>query len=158
MAEQQELTNAQIEEMREQFQVYDQDGGGTIQAPELCNVLTSMGNLLTEAEVYELIDSVDVDGNREIDFPEFLTMMAPRIFETERNENLEKAFQFFDRDGDGYFNWQDIKAVTSNLGVSITDEEIKMILREVDANGDNRVHLSEFMTFMRENRDDMGRN
>jgi Ca2+-binding EF-hand superfamily protein len=39
-------------------------------------VMRSLGQNPTEAELQDMINEVDADGNGEIDFPEFLTMMA----------------------------------------------------------------------------------
>ena len=37
-----------------------------------------------ETELQDIINEVDADGNGTIDFPEFLTMMAKRIKDTDR--------------------------------------------------------------------------
>ena len=39
-------------------------------------VMRSLGQNPTEAELQDMINEVDADGNGTIDFPEFLTMMA----------------------------------------------------------------------------------
>uniref|UniRef100_A0A8C5MPD6 EF-hand domain-containing protein n=1 Tax=Leptobrachium leishanense TaxID=445787 RepID=A0A8C5MPD6_9ANUR len=41
--------------------------------------MRSLGQNPTEAELQDMINEVDADGNGTIDFPEFLTMMARRI-------------------------------------------------------------------------------
>jgi len=52
------------------------DGDGTITTKELGTVMRSLGQNPTEAELQDMINDVDADGNGTIDFPEFLTMMA----------------------------------------------------------------------------------
>jgi calmodulin len=52
------------------------DGDGTITTQELGTVMRSLGQNPTEAELQDMINDVDADGNNTIDFPEFLTMMA----------------------------------------------------------------------------------
>jgi len=52
------------------------DGDGTITTRELGTVMRSLGQNPTEAELQDMINEVDADGNGTIDFPEFLTMMA----------------------------------------------------------------------------------
>lgn len=52
------------------------DGDGTITSTELGTVMRSLGQNPTEAELQDMINDVDADGNGTIDFPEFLTMMA----------------------------------------------------------------------------------
>merc|ERR1712128_393707 len=55
------------------------DGDGTITTKELGTVMRSLGQNPTEAELQDMINEVDADGNGTIDFPEFLTMMARKI-------------------------------------------------------------------------------
>lgn len=41
--------------------------------------MRSLGQNPTEAELQEMINEVDVDGNGTIDFPEFLNLMAKKM-------------------------------------------------------------------------------
>ena len=41
-------------------------------------------------------------GNGEIDFPEFLTMMARKMKDTDSEEEIKEAFRVFDKDGNGF--------------------------------------------------------
>ena len=44
-----------------------------------CSVMRSLGQNPTEAELQDMINEVDADGNGTIDFPEFLSMMARKM-------------------------------------------------------------------------------
>ena len=46
--------------------------------------LRSLGQNPTEAELQDMINEMDSDGNGTIDFPEFLTMMARKMKDTDR--------------------------------------------------------------------------
>jgi len=48
-----------------------------------------------------MINEVDADGNGTIDFPEFLSLMARKMKDTDTEEELIEAFKVFDRDGNG---------------------------------------------------------
>ncbi|KAK3936687.1 hypothetical protein QBC46DRAFT_394370 [Diplogelasinospora grovesii] len=63
----QELINA--------FKVFDQDGSGTISTEELRNVLRSLGENLTDAELDEMIHLADENGDGQIDYQEFAKIM-----------------------------------------------------------------------------------
>ena len=47
-------------------------------------MMRSLGQNPTEAELQDMINEVDADGNGTIDFPEFLTMMARKMKDTDR--------------------------------------------------------------------------
>lgn len=48
-----------------------------------------------------MINEVDADGNGTIDFPEFLTMMARKMKDTDSEEEIREAFRVFDKVGLG---------------------------------------------------------
>ena len=48
------------ENIREAFRVFDKDGNGSISAPELRYVMTKLGEKLTDKEVNEMIEAVDI--------------------------------------------------------------------------------------------------
>lgn len=54
-------------------------GIGTITTKELGTVMRSLGQNPTEAELQDMINEVDADGNGTIDFPEFLNLMAKKM-------------------------------------------------------------------------------
>lgn len=52
---------------------------GTITTKELGTVMRSLGQNPTEAELQDMINEVDADGNGTIDFPEFIQLMARKM-------------------------------------------------------------------------------
>ena len=92
------------------------DGDGTITTRELGTVIRSLGQNPTEAELQEMINEVDADGNGTIDFPEFLTMMARKMKDTDSEEEIKEAFKVFDKDGNGYISAAELRHVMTNLG------------------------------------------
>ena len=58
------------------------------------NIQTSPpGQNPTEAELQDMINEVDADGNGTIDFPEFLSLMARKMKDTDTEEELVEAFK-----------------------------------------------------------------
>ena len=106
-----QLTEEQIAEFKEAFSLFDKDGDGTITTKELDTVMRSLGQNPTEAELQDMINEVDVDGNGTIDFPEFLSLMARKMKDTDTEEELIEAFKVFDRDGNGLISAAELRYV-----------------------------------------------
>lgn len=68
-----QLTEEQIAEFKEAFSLFDKDGDGTITTKELGTVMRSLGQNPTEAELQDMINEVDADG-------EFRTVETLRRF------------------------------------------------------------------------------
>lgn len=56
------VTEEQIAEFREAFNLFDKDGDGNITTKELGTCMRSLGQNPTEAEISELICEVDLEG------------------------------------------------------------------------------------------------
>merc|ERR1712029_1220980 len=76
------------------------------------------------AEFKEAFSLFDKDGNGTIDFPEFLTMMARKMKDTDSEEEIREAFRVFDKDGNGFISAAELRHVMTNLGEKLTDEEV----------------------------------
>ena len=106
-----QLTEDQIAEFKEAFSLFDKDGDGTITTKELGTVMRSLGQNPTEAELQDMVNEVDADGNGTIDFPEFLTMMARKMKDTDSEEEIKEAFKVFDKDGNGFISAAELRHV-----------------------------------------------
>ena len=143
-----QLTEEQIAEFKEAFSLFDKDGDGTITTKELGTVMRSLGQNPTEAELADMINEVDADGNGTIDFPEFLTMMARKMKDTDSEEEILEAFKVFDKDGNGFISAAELRHIMTNLGEKLTDEEVDEMIREADVDGDGQINYEEFVKMM----------
>jgi len=143
-----QLNEEQIAEFKEAFSLFDKDGDGTITTKELGTVMRSLGQNPTEAELQDMINEVDADGNGTIDFPEFLTMMARKMKDSDTEEELRESFRVFDKDGNGFISAAELRHVMTNLGEKLTDEEVDEMIREADTDGDGQVNYDEFVKMM----------
>ncbi len=162
-----QLTEEQIAEFKEAFSLFgessdyfirgwdfisrsmiDKDGDGTITTKELGTVMRSLGQNPTEAELADMINEVDADGNGTIDFPEFLTMMARKMKDTDSEEEILEAFKVFDKDGNGFISAAELRHIMTNLGEKLSDEEVDEMIREADIDGDGQINYEEFVKMM----------
>lgn len=92
------------------------DGDGTITTRELGTIMRSLGQNPTEADLQDLISQADSDGNGLIDFPEFLSIMARKMRDTDSEEEIKEAFRVFDKDNNGFISAAELRHVMTNLG------------------------------------------
>ncbi|KAF9186809.1 hypothetical protein BGZ51_001606 [Haplosporangium sp. Z 767] len=143
-----QLTETQLAEFKEAFSLFDKDGDGTITTKELGTVMRSLGQNPTEADLQDMVNEVDADGNGTIDFPEFLTMMARKMVDTESEEEIKEAFKVFDKDGNGYISAAELRHVLTNLGERLNDQEVDEMITEADVDGDGQINYDEFVRMM----------
>mmetsp|Transcript_54467 Transcript_54467/g.133527 ORF Transcript_54467/g.133527 Transcript_54467/m.133527 type:complete len:150 (+) Transcript_54467:222-671(+) len=63
------------QELRAIFDIFDEDGSGKISADEVAHIMRNLGEKVTNEEVVNMIKAVDVNGDNEIDFQEFLRLV-----------------------------------------------------------------------------------
>ena len=90
----------------------------------------------------------DVDGNGEIDFPEFLQLMERNPNVGEIDELLE-AFRVFDKDNSGSISASEISAVMVALGDrNVSEADIQLMVKSVDTDGNGSIDFEEFKKMM----------
>ncbi len=139
------LTEEKIQEFKEAFEIFDKDKDGYITIKELGEIMKQLGQVPSETELQDMINEVDVDGNGNIDFKEFLGLMARKMRDTDTEEELIEAFKVFDRDGNGLISSNELKHVMLSLGEKITDEEVEEMIKEADIDGDGFINYEEFV-------------
>jgi len=142
------LTRAQVKEFKEAFDIFDVDGGGTITADELGDVMRSLGQKPSKELLEEMVREIDADGDGAIDFPEFLTMMLRKMNEGDPEKELRDVFMVFDKDKSGTISADELRTVMKVIGEKVTEQEIEDAIRLADTTGDGEVDYDEFIHFV----------
>lgn len=141
------LTEEQIAEFKEAFALFDKDNNGYISSSELATVMRSLGLSPSEAEVADLMNEIDVDGNHKIEFSEFLALMSRQLKSTDSEQELLEAFKVFDKNGDGLISAAELKHVLTSIGEKLTDAEVDDMLREV-SDGSGEIDIQQFAALL----------
>ncbi|OAD71097.1 calmodulin [Phycomyces blakesleeanus NRRL 1555(-)] len=141
------LTRFLFAEWKEAFSLYDKKGNSTVSSSNLGDLLRGLGQNPTQAEVRELVKSVDID------FGTFLTILTrPDGFRPAgSSQEFIQGFQVFDKEGDGYISAGELRYVLTNLGEKLTDEEVDELLKEVEVGKDGRINYVDFVTIVLSN-------
>ncbi|PPD85442.1 hypothetical protein GOBAR_DD17599 [Gossypium barbadense] len=141
------LSAEEIQGLKAMFKNIDTDESGSITYEELKEGLARLGSKLTEAEVKQLMEAADVDGNGTIDYIEFISATMHR-YRLERDEDLYKAFQYFDKDNSGFITMDELEAAMKDYRMG-DEASIKQIISEVDTDNDGKINYDEFCAMMR---------
>ena len=126
------LTDEQIAEFKEAFQIFDKEGDGSITTKELGTVMRSLGQNPSDDEIRQMIIDVDEDKSETIDFKEFLGLMAKKMKENDSEDELIEAFKVFDRDGNGKISAHELRYVMLSSGEDLTEQDIQEMVLEAE--------------------------
>ncbi|XP_071164344.1 uncharacterized protein [Mytilus edulis] len=65
-------------ELQEAFKVFDKDGKGYIDSKHFRHLMTTMGEVMSNAEIEELIQEADKDGEGKIHYEEFVMTVTSK--------------------------------------------------------------------------------
>ena len=133
------LTDTEKHDLRQAFNLFDKDGGGTIDANEFRVFLRVLGFNPTQEELHALIGSVCTNQNDNVDFNEFTQILMKKISEPQSREAIIRSFNSLDIDMDGYISLEDLMQVSAELENGLTEDELKEIILGVKG---SREHLS----------------
>merc|ERR1712094_122431 len=131
-----QLTEEQMDEIREAFGLFDSDASGQIDIRELKAAMRALGFEVKNEELKKMVSDIDNDGNGTIEFGEFLQMMTGKIGEKDTREDIEKVFKLFDDDNTNKISFRNLARVAEELGENIDDEELQDMINQADRDGD----------------------
>lgn len=141
-----ELPDAARRELQAAFAAFDEDGSGEIELGELRHAMRSLG--ASEGDAEAMLQTLDVTGSGTVTFAEFAAATAP-LYEASSTA-LRRAFDFFDRDGSGAIEKDELEVVLTRLGVAseggrMHKDVLNRIFATADANHDGKVSFPEFI-------------
>ena len=146
------FTPEELAAFSDSFFLFDADGSGAIDIHEIGNVMRSVGYVVTEKSVQEMMVKYDTNGDGEIDFEEFVIMMShmpKRLPPAEEIRQIQAAFAIFDVDGDGEITLQELARLMSGAyGEPIPESELQRLIDVADKDGSGTVSMEEFVDMM----------
>ncbi|XP_022727668.1 calcium-dependent protein kinase 10-like [Durio zibethinus] len=136
------LSVEEVEVIKDMFTLMDTDNDGKVSYEELKAGLRKVGSQLAEPEIKMLMEVADVDGNGVLDYGEFVAVTI-HLQKMENDEHFRRAFMFFDKDGSGYIELDELRDALADVDV------LNDIMREVDTDKDGRISYDEFVAMMK---------
>lgn len=143
---QKSVTQEQLNEFREAFELFDTNHDGVISTKELGFLLRSLGENPTQQELMDMINEVDVDDNQTVSFSEFVKLMANKQQWTDdMDDTVREAFRVFDPDGQGHIRTQEVRLALRHLSDrKLNDEEIEEMMKMIDPDCDGKIDYQAF--------------
>merc|ERR1711865_845798 len=127
------LSEEQIEEIREAFNLFDTDHSGSIDYRELKAAMRALGFAVKKEELRE--------------------MMTGKMGEKDTKEEILKVFKLFDDDNTGKISFKNLKRVAKELGENMTEEELQVMIDQADRDNDGEINPDEFYRIMKKRGD-----
>ena len=144
------LSNEELAEFREIFNLVDRDGGGTITKEELGELMDTLGIDATPEEIDLMIHEIDQDNNGEIDFEEFVAVMSRKVSATYTADQVKNAFKVFEGDAPSGHIKVDvlIRALTNDGTDKLTDEQASDLVSQLEPDRSGLINYSEYVNMM----------
>ena len=127
------------------FDMYDSNKDGNVNSLELANILKSININITDEEIKEIMTEIDLEGNGEINYDEFISILNRKEKDVDNEEELLKAFKVFDKEGNGLININELKHIMLSAGNNLSESEINNMLTEADTDMDGYINYEEFI-------------
>ena len=152
-----QLTEKQLQKVKQEFLLLDRDGDGTISVDELGNALRSMRGKLkaSEADIKRTLKEIDRDGDGTIDLKEYMSSRKNKTNQDLVHRALiqrlkiRKEFERFDEDKSGYITKEELmQVIQARAAITVTEEQINRMMQDSDDNNDGKIDYEEFVLIM----------
>jgi calmodulin len=143
-----ELSEEELAELKEIFDLADSDGGGSIDQDELGNLLKMIRLHCTEEQLESIFNEADTDGGGSIEFSEFVTVCSRSIGADYSASLLTQAFKHFSapEDSDGYISTYALEETLANYGVE--QKKISEVLNTLDPDKTGVVYYTSYVNII----------
>ena len=143
------LTEDEVLEIKEAFDLFDTDKSGEIDVNELKQALMNLGIDTKNQTLQNMLADIDKNGNANIDFDEFIDMMTAKMSDKDTREDLEKVFELFLGDDDAdKIDIKHLKRVCKELNENMSDDELNEMIVRADSDRDGKVTFEDFYAIM----------
>ena len=133
--------------IKEMFDLFDADGGGSIDVAELTQALVTLGISDTKDEIDRLVAQIDADGSGEIEFEEFVEVMHKLQEQRDSEAEMHRAFLYFSN-GHDRITLSDIRRVSIDIPDEQTEQYLAEMLTVADRDNDGVVTFQDFRNMM----------
>lgn len=91
-----------------------------------------------------IVEELDKRNLPDLSFIEFKNFVEQRYKQKESRKEVNRAFQFFDIDGNGQISLENLRLIKEALGVEASDEDLEDMIEYASSKQDALVSLDDF--------------
>ena len=145
------LSNDEVDEIRQAFDLFDTNGTGKIDPKELKAAMQSLGFDSKNPTIYTLIadlDTPEAAKNGGVNFDDFVGSINNKLGDKESKEGIHRIFELFIDDPNAdTITLSSLKKIAQELGENMSAEELKDMLERASVNG-TELTFDEFYEIM----------
>ncbi|KAJ8103880.1 hypothetical protein POJ06DRAFT_243051 [Lipomyces tetrasporus] len=115
-----QISQSQINQIKESFTMLDSDRDGNISAADLEQMLTSLGQYPSSQTISDMMTRMPSP----LQFAPYLTAMSAILCQFSSKDELVTAFSAFDDDDSGHANVQELRDALIEAGVNAADIDL----------------------------------
>jgi len=127
------LSEEDYNELRDTFNVFDEDGSGTIDPIEINKALEELGIDKRNPFILGLIHALR-DKNKPISLEEYLEVVGSKVGDFKTKDGLKRIFAIYDTNEDGLIDYEEFKAIAKWIKDGINDDELLEMLHSTHVN------------------------
>ncbi|CAF1163435.1 unnamed protein product [Adineta steineri] len=143
-----ELTEEENDEIKEAFELFDNDKDNELDYHEFKVGLRALGFDIHKAEAQKLMRDYDRQGKNKITYQDFHEVAAEMMLQRDSRDEVLKAFKLFDDDEAGKISLKKLRRVARELDDNVNEEELKAMIDEFDLDGDGEINFDEFLAML----------
>ena len=145
------LSNEEIEEIRQAFELFDSSGEGKLDPKELISSMKALNYDKENPTMYNLLADLETFNskkNERITFDEYVTAINAKLRDSESKEGVRRIFDMFiDDPNSNTININSLRKVALELGENMSNDDLKDMLERTSSSG-KEITFDEFYEIM----------
>lgn len=144
------LSEEEINEFREIFNLVDKDGGGSISKDELAELMDTLGIEATQEEIDHMVGEIDIDGDGDIDFEEFVAVMSRKVNASYTSDQVKDSFKVFEQGAPSGYVRADalIKALCTYGEEKLSMDQAKDLVGQLEVDSNGMINYADYVAMM----------
>ena len=127
------------------FTVFDEDKDGFVDLDYLGEMLRSLGAAILDSEIETLVEKTRKElKDTRFNMKTFEKICNKNIICNETEEDLIKAFKFWDKENTGKVSVEDLKESLTKIGDVLNNNQMESLIKEADPNETGTIDYYEY--------------